>query len=190
VTPANRERAAWLKTGRFISVDPGTDHPAVAIWNRGQLVHANRVKIPTKKWRELESGERVRLIVNACHDYALPHLAGEAPLAVVGEWPKAYKIGQSKNSADQLFPLAAITAGVAVRFGVQSITPIPFEWIGTIPKDEDNPDPWASPRGALVKRRLGVLELSAVVPSHDAVDAAGIGLWVLARLERVYVGSV
>jgi hypothetical protein len=190
VTPANRERAAWLKTGRFISVDPGTDHPAVAIWDRGQLVHASRVKIPTAKWRKLEAGERVRLIAEAIREYSLPYLGGERPLAIVGEWPQIYRASKSKGDPNGLLPLAAITAGVAVRFGVPAITPLPAEWIGSISKDEDNPDCWASARGALVKRRLSVLELSAVVPSHDAVDAAGIGLWVLARLERVYVGSV
>lgn len=180
--------AARLATGWFITVDPGTQYPAVAIFNRGALTHASRVQVPTAKLRALEEGERVRQIVRLIYEHVLWNamsLVTSAPLAVVHEWPKHLSYGKgSKNSADQLFPLAAIGAGVAIKFDVEAISPIPSRWVGQVPKDEDNPDPWASPRGQLIWNRLRPEERPFVVPSHDAVDAAGIGLHVLLRLGR------
>lgn len=202
MSDANQALAAHLRTGWFVACDPGTQYPAVAIFDRGALVHASRVKVPYTKLRELEEGERVRQIVKMCWEYTWAHAPAWAragwtpPLAVVHEWPKAYSGGKSKNSADQLFPLAAIGAGLAIRFDAVSVSPIPFSWIGNVPKNDNQPDGWDSARGRMIKTRLRPEEVAAIalkldgMVSHDAVDAAGLGLWSTARLDKVYPGTV
>jgi len=205
MSDADPDFATYLRTGWFVTCDPGVQYPAVAIFDRGTLTHASRVKLPATKLREFEEGERVRQIVRLCWEHVKDRapLRGrnpnalvssvnprEMPLAVVHEWPQAYTGGKSKNSATQLFPLAAIGAGLAIKFDVPAVSPEPARWIGQVPKDDRNPDCWDSPRGRMIRRRLQEREISAIVPSHDAVDSVGIGLHVLGRLDKTYAGTV
>lgn len=194
--------AAHLRTGWFTTVDPGVEHPAVAIFDRGTLVHASRVRVPcVAKMRELEEGERVRQVVKLICEHVWRHAPREyvymppyvLPLAIIHEWPKTLQRGKgSKNSADQLFPLAAIGTGVAIRFDVPAISPQPDDWTGQIPKDDSQPDGWNSPRGRIIKARTRPEELAAIAiekngfVAHDTVDAVGIGYKYLGRLERTY----
>lgn len=208
MTPASLDVSAKCASGWLLAVDPGLLHPAAAAFHRGELVAASRVKVPGR-FASLDRGERVRQIVELIARwwqdvtrpvaYPIPPVA-IPPVAVVGEFPKWYSDRRkSKNSADQLFPLAAMSAGVAIRFGVESITPLPSEWIGQIPKDDEAPadQAWLSPRGKLIKHCLREHEIPRVVLSHDAVDSVGLGLWALGRLNghggvgpRRYPGAV
>ena len=197
MTPAPPSTAAKCASGWLLAVDPGLLHPAAAAFRNGELVAASRVKVPGRL-ASLDRGERVRQIVDLIAAWYAA-LAPCAPVAVVGEFPKAYTRDKSKNSADQLFPLAAMSTGVAIRFGVESITPLPSEWIGQISKDDRAPadQAWLSPRGKLIKACLREHEIPRVVLSHDAVDAVGLGLWGLGRLNghggagpRRYPGAV
>lgn len=47
---------------------------------------------------------------------------------------------------------------------------------------------WGTPRGRRIRSRAGAAELTSVPDQNDAIDAFGIGLWDLGRLEpkRVY----
>lgn len=191
MTPADPEIAARLTRGCFASVDPGVDYPAAAVFHYGVLTAASRVHIPTRVRDIEQEGERARQVVALIASWILERASGAQLVAVVHEWPKAYTQNKSKGSAQGLFPLAAIGAGVAIRLDVPAISPMPADWIGSIRKDTTLPKErsWESPRGRLIHRRLRELERAAVVLSHDAVDAVGIGAWALGRLERVLVGT-
>lgn len=187
--PADQARAQRLAQGWLWAVDPGLENPAVAVFERGTLVHASRVRVPNALI-DLDRGERCRqitlLIVH--HVEECGYLA--RPDAVVAECPQIYTANKSKGDPNKLVPLVMISAQVPAILGCEAILPLPAEWIGSIKKVEANgPAAWNSPRGKLIRRRLRDHEYERVVPSHDSLDACGIGLWVLGRLERVYVGA-
>ena len=199
MTPAALDITAKCASGHYLSFDPGLIHPAAAAWSCGELVGASRVKVPGRL-ASLNRGERVRQIVGLVRQWWHSVMGAALPSIVVGEWPKTLTRGKgSKNSADQLYPLAAMTEGVAIAFGCELEAVIPFDWIGNVPKDDEAPAEmaWESPRGKLVKRCLRDHEIPRVVLSHDSVDAVGLGLWGLGRLNghggvgpRRYPGAV
>lgn len=181
---------AWLTRGWFVAVDPGTDHPAAAVFELGHLVVASRVKIPTVKFRALEPAERARMIAKSIVGWLPESFRVREAQAVVTEWPQIYTARHSKGNPNGLLPLAAIGAAVAAYLDVPAVSPVPHEWIGNIPKDEKLKNAWDSPRGRLIWGRLRESERPQVENTHDAVDAVGLGLFGLGRLERVFPGAV
>jgi hypothetical protein len=182
-------RAQALFQGYFATVDPGTEYPAAAAFYNGRLIAASRIKVP-KTVRDIHNdnqleGERARQISKLIAAWILEQTRGVPPNAVVFENPQIYTRERSKGNPNKLIPLAMIGAGVASRLDVQTYSPWPHDWIGGIPKSETG-DAWESPRGQLIHGRLSVLERSVIVVSHDALDAVGIGLWILGRLDKVY----
>lgn len=193
------ELVARLHASRFLAVDPGTEHPAAAIYDRGELVVASRVKLPTALVRmtgQLMQSERARLIAKCIVEwYRGTFVNGTPPpppSLVIHEWPQIYTYSKGKGNPNKLIPLAAIGTAVACLFDVEPVSVEPDEWIGQIKKDEDLPNElsWESPRGKFIRSRLTPAEVARVVLSHDAVDAAGIGAWALGKLERRYPGCV
>ena len=194
--PADRVRRA--AGGWLLAVDPGLIHPAAAAFRCGELAAASRVRVP-RALAELDRGERVRQIAALIHGWwwdvirpTCPHDLF-SPDLVVAEFPQAYSDrSKSKNSANQLMPLAAMGVAVASMLGCEIAAPLPAEWIGQVPKNDEAPneEAWNSPRGRLIRRRLRDAEIPRVALSHDSVDATGIGLWSLGRLERTYPGAV
>ncbi|MGN6103510.1 MAG: hypothetical protein ACTHU0_00155 [Kofleriaceae bacterium] len=181
-------RVRELASAPLLAVDPGTRYPAAALFDRGRLVAASRVPVP-RALAKLERAERCRQIAKLIAAWALEKTGGPAPRALVFEWPQVYRATKSKGDPNDLIPLAAIGTAVAALLDVeQVVSPLPREWIGGIPKVETG-DPWASPRGHVLRSRIGVLELSAIVPSHDALDAVGLGMWALGRLDRILLGA-
>jgi hypothetical protein len=195
MTPEQRTElgldARQLAQAVFAAFDPGTDHPALALFDRGRLVTAERVRVPGKI-AKLETGERCRRIVDLVVDHAILKLGAHGlapPAALVYELPQFYGVGKSKGNPNKLALLALLCGGLANVMHVPVRSPTPHDWIGTIEKYTSG-DPWISPRGKIIAQRLNLLgELAAVQATHDAIDAAGIGLWALGRLGRVFPGS-
>jgi len=180
---ADLDLARRLALGWFASADPGLRNPAAAVWDRGRLVAASRVKVP-KDFSELGRAERCRRVGVLVAAWIREHAAPSAHVSVVGvEWPQVYRQGKSKGDPNDLVPLAGVDVAIACELDAEVLDYLPREWCGGIPKAEKG-DPWASPRGVIVRSRLRDEELAAIVPSHDAVDATGIGLKFLGRLER------
>lgn len=173
----------------FAAFDPGTDHPALALFDHGRLVTAERVRVPGKL-AKLEAGERCRRIGDLVIEHAIVKLGAHhlaPPAALVYELPQFYGVGRSVPP-NKLALLALLCGAVAGVMHVPTLSPTPHDWIGNIKKATEG-DPWSSPRGQLVAQRLRDDERAAVQATHDAIDAAGIGLWALGRLGRVYPGS-
>lgn len=200
-------------TTSILSVDPGLRHPAAALFRRGQLRAASRVRVPSS-WHGLGVGERCRLIGGAIHAWAEQEglemsamiegleleLAGDAAGArtvrrargveqVVIEWPQIYRLSKSKGDPNDLPGLAGVGMAIGGRLDVEVVSYLPKQWAGGTRKAETG-DPLDSPRGRLVWRCLSHDERGRVVRSHDAIDAVGLGLHHLGRLQRrVYPGA-
>lgn len=172
----------------LLALDPGIRYPACAIFVDGKLVTASRVKLPGKL-AKLPMGERVREVSLLIEAWVSGQGFNREQIDdVVLECPQVYRVGKSKGDPNDLIPLALVggyVAGIYVHASVTS--PLPREWLGGNTPKASKGDPWESPRGARAARALSDIERSRIVPSHDALDAACIGLWRLGRFERVRV---
>lgn len=174
--------------GDLFAVDPSVNNPGVALFRGGVLIAAERVKIDPE-YASLEIGERCQRVASAIIRWGMAF--DMEPRSLVFEWPQSY-YGKGKGSQNDLFGLAGVGMSVAGQLGVALAprhialtirTPTPAEWAGQVPKNTTG-DPFASPRGLRIKARLSLEELAVIVPSHDAVDAVGLGLWCLGRFVR------
>lgn len=162
---------------KLLAIDPGLRYPARAFFVDGELIVASRVPIP--------KGITTRTpVLERCRAIAIALIGDYRPDVVVTEYPQIYTREKSKGDPNKLIPLAAIGACIAGLLpDAKVVAPKPREWTGNLPKDEDG-DPWLSPRGRRVWSRLTVEERARVVPSHDAVDSVGLGLYGLGRFDR------
>jgi hypothetical protein len=174
--------------GDLFAVDPSVNNPGVALFRGGLLVSAERVKIDPA-YASLEIGERCQRVASTLIRWGMAF--DMEPRTLVFEWPQSY-YGKGKGSQNDLFGLVGVGMAVAGQLGIALIarqislsihTPTPAQWAGQVPKNTSG-DPWASARGIRIKSRLSVEEIAAVVPSHDAIDAVGLGLWQLGRYVR------
>ncbi len=203
------------RTDSILAIDPGLNNPALALFRRGRLHAASRVK-PEASWSSLNVGERCRRIGVVLHDWAcdngldmdamleaalkdqgdFPDEARELRqthgiVALVTEWPQIYRAGKSKGNPNDLPPMVGVSMTLAGRLDVPVTAYLPVEWLhGQCPKAESG-DPWRSPRGQRVWTALDRDERNNVIPSHDAIDAVGIGLFYLGRFDarRLFPGS-
>jgi hypothetical protein len=185
---------ALATSSLMLTVDPGLDNPAAAAWDRGTLIAASRVKVPDAlaELDDIERLERTRRIAELICAWGVAALGGRVPTLVVCEFPQVYTREKSKGDPNvSLMPLASLDGAIAGRLCAYAIAPKPAEWIGQIPKATTGgvKAAWTSVRGAILKSRSRPGELERIVPSHDAVDAYGIGLWILGRLGKSFPGA-
>lgn len=191
--------AARFSKGWFCSFDPGLSHPAIALWLRGTLVAATRVSVPGKL-KKLDRLERVRQIAKLVGDTVRRGIAAHDSPNDVGEltglfcefpqWYSARAQQRSGKSPDpnRLAGMASLDGALAVELGVETWSYLPGEWCGGLAKTETG-DPWLCPRGRVLRSRLRAEEIANIVPTHDALDAVGVGLKALCRLEQNLAGT-
>lgn len=174
--------------GDLLAVDPSINKPGVALFRGGKLIAAERVKIP-EDLADLDLAERCQRV--ASHIIRWGMAFEMEPRALVFEWPQSY-YGKGKGDQNDLFGLVGVGMAVAGQLAVALIpreislvvrSVVPAGWAGQVPKSTTG-DPWASPRGIRIKSRLSDEEIAAIVVSHDALDAVGIGLHFLGRYGR------
>jgi hypothetical protein len=190
----------------LLAIDPGMNSPGVALFvpnTPGQMLrHAARVAIPAH-YADLSDGARwlhVALTIAAwARDRGVIH-------TVVFERPQWYARGKSKGDPNQLAGVAGVAAnvtGILATHGMTSVlSPTPAEWIGQVPKvcpvckgkakkkcKECHGSAWETPRGRRIRSRLTSAELALVPDQNDAIDAVGLGLFALGRLEKISVFS-
>lgn len=176
-----------------LAVDPSLTKPGAALFDGQVLLRAARVRIPALK-EVLDPGDRAAWVAQLITSWVG---VLNRPAIVVYERPQIYRSARSKGDPNDLIGLAEVGAGIVGYYrGIAMLdrdysppqvrAPTPAQWIGQLPKSEKG-DPWDSPRGARIKSRLSPEELLLVESKHDAVDACGIGLWSLGRLERIRV---
>ena len=185
--------------GELLALDPGLNKPGVALFRGGKLVAAERVKIDPE-YKDMPFAERCGRVAADILRWGAGHDMN--PRTFAYELPQFYDSRKRKTKGDpnDLRCLIAIAHDVAgalrllqLARGV-SLTVLAFEpsqWTGNVPKATTG-DPWSSPRGQRVGSRLSHDEAQAVVSSHDAIDAVGVGLFAMGRLDlmRVLPGAV
>lgn len=170
----------------LLAIDPGLLKPAAAIFSNRILVAAERVSIP-KSLAGLSVGQRSLEVSRLILEWYESRGWHGAPDTLVIEWPQVYQRAKSKGDPADLLPLAGVGMCIAGLLNPGEVrSPTPGEWIGQLPKSTTG-NPWASARGQRIGNRLSDVERAAIVPSHDAIDAAGLGLWALGRLDRIRV---
>lgn len=175
-----------------IVVDPSVRSAGVAYFRGGRLTAVAGIKL-------LSVAERAEKCVSMTHKIVAwaRGYVGANPVRVVVEWPQVYRTAKSKGDPNDLLGLAGVCVGVASALNaVQVVSYTPAEW-EPAPKVSDerkrkklgpiDSEAFTSPRGLRVMSRLTDGERIIVPLSHDAVDAIGIGLHDLHRLDRVRV---
>lgn len=177
----------------LIALDPGLLHPAAARFNAGRLVRAARTNVEAS-WSKLGIAQRQLTIAQAIVDWA-KHVEIDHSLEparhVVFEYPQVYSetkaMGVRPKDLLAILGVAEVTVGIlAGRAHLRVYGPTPAEVWGKLPKATEG-DPRENPRGARVWSRLDADERRGLELTHDAFDAAGLGLWLLGRFEPVHV---
>lgn len=184
--------------GDLLAVDPAINNPGAALFRGGVLVSAERVKIDAEA-KELPILARATRVGADIVRWAMARNA--EPKFLVVEFPQIYRATHqraAKQGADpnDLLALAAVAGAIAGilqialvprDIAVEVLDRTPAEWAGQLPKAKNNATALDSPRARRILSRLTDDELAIVPRSHDALDAIGLGLEVLGRLEPIHV---
>lgn len=165
-----------------VAVDPSVRSPGACVSVGGQIVACARIKIP-RHVAELPTGMRVRAVAAAIVAWVREASGGAFVERLAYEWPQVYTAAKSKGDPNDLIALAAVGAAVAELLDpVEVRTPTPAQWVGQTPKSTTG-SAWASARGLRVARRVSPAELAAIPDQHDAIDSAGLCLWLEGRFD-------
>lgn len=171
----------------LLAIDPGVRHFGAALFHAGD--------------RHLDRAALIRNPIKAGNDLAVAAAACEALIRWLGpdartvrsvcvEIPRVYNAGNQKGDQNDLIALAGVgySLGCAVVAADRRIRYFPREWKGTIDADKMTDR---------IERRLDRVEKAMIetCPAslrHNVIDAIGIGLKELGRLEpvRVYPGAL
>lgn len=190
----------------LLAVDPGTNSPGVALFVPNTpgmtLRHATRVPIPAG-FAKMPEGARWMHVGREIVAWATA--LGRID-SVVFERPQWYQRGKSKGNPNDLVGVAGVAANLtgilSCHNALNVFSPTPAEWIGQLSKvcpvckgkakkkcRECHGSAWETPRGRYIRKRLTPAELTLVPDQNDAIDAVGLGLFQLGRLEPVRVFS-
>jgi hypothetical protein len=202
----------------LLAVDPGQNSPGVALFVQNtpghMLRHAARLAMPAS-FAAMPEGARWMHVAAEIVSWARARGFVDA---VVFERPQWYSRDKSKGDPNQLAGVAGVAANVTGMFWTHNISvtsPTPADWIGQCPKvcpvcdgrktekrtdgkkgrgkprvcEACNNSAWGTPRGRRIWSRLNEVERTIVPDQNDAIDAVGIGLWALGRLEKISVFS-
>lgn len=186
--------------GTLLAIDPSIRSVGAALFVGGALAHAADINCPSCRTRgrvadcEICSqcpGARAVRMARAVLEWVVDCVV--APTRLAAEWPTIRRAGQSVGNPNQMVPMAGVVGAVAgmlsyglaggdLTLAVQTYRP--DEWTRGIPKARPKSEAQDSPRARRIARELS--EDEAFVFSllgHDGVDAVGIGLFDLGRLE-------
>jgi hypothetical protein len=174
-----------------LAVDPSIRSSGVAVFRFGRLAASTVIKL-----RATDDSVIVRCLDMADTIAGWSACVAERVLLVV-EWPQWYRAAKSKGDPNDLAGLAGVSgalAGIlAMRLGgLEAHGYTPAQWAGQLPKSKTVRGAKTSPRAVRILSRLSPDERACVDErSHDAIDAIGLGLYHLGRLEprRVYPGA-
>lgn len=159
---------------RILCVDPGLRGCGVAVFDGGFLINAAYVENPVTHGRgykaHSEMGEAVSFWLDKGAD------------RVIIEHPRVYPgSAQQKGDPNDLLDVVAVGASVASWCNSREIeTLFPSEWKGQVPKEVMT----ERIRRALSDiERLNIQKCKASL-MHNVLDACGIGLFRLGRLNR------
>lgn len=175
----------------LLALDPSINSAGVAVFRDGDLIATETIKVKFK-------GDILARCLHISEAMAVWALGVPCrPAVLVVEWPKIYKVGKSKVDPKDIVPLAGVAgclAGLLRQNGalrplhddLECVSYLPKEWAGHPPKVETVKGCKSSPRALRIVSRLNHAERVVwdAIKYHDAIDAVGIGLKHLGRLER------
>lgn len=157
---------------RMLCVDPGLRGCGVAEFLGGTLVRAAYVKNPETEGRGYAAHQSLACAVyqwGRFHDL----LAIEHPRVYPGS-------AQQKGDLNDLLDLVGVGGAIAAYFAKTTETVFPADWKGQVPK-------------AMMTERISrsitpeerkTIEKCPASLMHNVLDAVGIGLWKLGRLNQ------
>jgi hypothetical protein len=185
----------------LLAVDPSVRSPGAALFDSaGHLVACTRLLITLEVSPKLE-GQRWLAVALAIANWVAKQ--GRRPSELVYELPQIYTWSKSKGDPNDLIGLAGVGAALSgIYSNARVTTPKPDEWVQGTSKvcvackgkakkkcKTCEGSAWKTPRGQRIRSRLSAAELALVPDQNDAIDAVGIGLFVLGRLAPVRVYS-
>lgn len=173
----------------LLALDPSIRAPGAALFRDGVLVACRAFEIRESRADVLH---RARSAAAAVAAWAGGVLGAARVGEVATEWPQVYAPGKGRGDPADLVPMAAVCGALAALYPAAAVRAyLPGEWC-RLPKSRSHAEAHTSVRGARILSRLSPEERALVPRSHDAVDAAGVGLHHLGRLGalRVYPGAV
>ena len=165
----------------LVTIDPGIRHVGVALFAGELLIRAALVRSPCTR------GNGAAECLAVAWEVAAWVSRAEAGVDHVGvEWPRIYTVEKSKGDPNDLLALVGVGTAIGALLAVDhellpdAVTSVhPDEWKGQVPK------------ATMTRRildRLSPAERALIEDAgtltHNVVDAVGIGLHTLGRLER------
>lgn len=173
----------------LLALDPSINSAGLAFFYDGKLI--NSVTVGADSLEVSCLAHRCMIMADEIRAYIGRNFNRWTQIDTVFEWPMIYPKQRGKRPND-LPALAGVGMAVAAMFPGELHSYYPAEWAGQIPKAKTKAKADSSPRALRIKSRLSPEEMKHW-PSgqHDAIDAIGIGLHHLGRLERkrVYPGA-
>ena len=153
-------------------MDPGLRGCGVAEFDGYDLKRAAYVKNPVETGRGYVAHQAMG---TAAHMWA----SLESEVALV-EHPRVYPgSAQQKGDLNDLLDVVAVGACIA-RYFQKPVTVFPADWKGNVPKDVMT----ERIRRALTDEERARIEKCPASLMHNVLDAIGIGLWTLGRINK------
>ena len=158
---------------RILCVDPGLRGCGVALFDGGHLLRAAYVKNPVEHGRGYKAHAQMGLAVYDWLDAEIDRVIIEHPRVYPGS-------AQQKGDPNDLLDVAAIGASCASWLMGEVETVFPSEWKGQVPKETMT----ERIRRSLTEVERKNIEKCPASLMHNTLDACGIGVWRLGRLNR------
>lgn len=166
--------AVFYSPGYFLlCVDPGLRGCGVAMFKEGTLVEAAYVKNPVESGRGYAAHAALGRAV--CKSHSIAH-------RVVIEHPRVYPgSAQQKGDLNDLLDVVAVGAAVATfAHAAEVATVFPSDWKGQVPKETMT----ERIRRSLTDAERAAIQKCPASLMHNVLDACGIGLHALGRLNK------
>ncbi len=156
---------------RLICVDPGLRGCGVAEFEGYDLKRAAYVKNPVETGRGYAAHQAMGTAVG---------LWRGSPTKALIEHPRIYpSAAQQKGDLNDLLDVVAVGAAIAAYIP-NVVTVFPADWKGNVPKDAMT----ERIRRAITDEERARIEKCPANLMHNVLDAIGIGLWKLGRINK------
>lgn len=155
-----------------LSIDPGIRGCGVALFADLELSWAGYIKNPSLRGNSSRDAAQMARAIKA------RGLTGDK-VHLVLEYPQVYRGSKQKGDPNDLLALAAVDACLVILYPEAGVTVYkPRDWKGTV----DGDVMLARIRGRLTDEEKARFEKCPKSLEHNIVDACGIGLFALGRL--------
>lgn len=166
----------------LIAVDPGLRGCGLAVFRNGVLHHAQYVKNTNSRDR----GPVAHMSMAECVAHAAEQCIVQAKVHLIVEFPRIYPGPGKAIDPNDLLDVAGVASAVVCTVASWQAMEdsncrfvYPSDWKGNIKKEIMT----ERIRLALTEGERGVI-VGAGSKDHNTIDAAGLGLWQLGRLQR------